>query len=341
MKPKCDRVDRNITGRSASSSEMSTELRACLFVAAALALPACSDAPTVEKAPPNFEMISPANAAIGVPDSPVLTWASSFDAKSYRVQISSDPQFSTLVSDQSGLTTTSFSPTVTLAPGAVFFWRVTADTPSGPVPADDAPFTFTTIAPVPGDFTLVAPEEGAIGVSTRPTFEWTSSLGAGSYRLQVATDSGFANPVIDQSGLVTTSTTLTTGLNPATMYFWKVQAESDSIVTAGGAPRSFTTAVGAIPGTFTLVSPAGGTTVFTTFPTYSWTSSSGAASYRLEVSTDPAFQNPIINQSGITDTSVTPSIALLPRTTYFWRVSAVNASGITLATAAPLTFQTG
>lgn len=320
---------------------MSSDLRTCLFLAAALVLPACSDSPTVGPVPPNFEMISPANAAIGVSDSPVLTWNPSFGATSYRVQISADAQFSTLVSDQSGLTTTSFSPTVTLAPGTVYFWRVTADTPSGPVAADGAPFSFTTIAPLPGDFTLVAPEDGAIGVATRPTFEWTTSLGAGSYRLQVATDSGFANPVIDQSGLVSTSTTPTTVLNLATMYFWRVQAQSDSIVTADGAPRSFTTAVGAIPGSFTLVTPAGGSTVFTTLPTYSWTSSSGATSYRLEVSTDPAFQNPVINQSGITTTSVTPSIALLPLTTYFWRVSSVNASGITLATAAPLTFRTG
>jgi hypothetical protein len=320
---------------------MSADLRACLFLAAALALPACSDSPSVENAPPNFEMISPANNAIGVPDSPVLTWNPSFGATGYRVQVSTDAQFSTVVSEQTGLTTTSFSPTATLAPATVYFWRVTADTPSGPVPADAAPFSFTTIAPVPGDFTLVAPEDGAIGVPTRPTFEWTSSLGAGSYRLQVATDSSFASPLIDQSGLATTSTTPTTVLNLATTYFWRVQAESDSVVTADGAPRSFTTAVGAIPGSFTLVSPAGGTTVFTTLPTYAWTSSSGATSYRLEVSTDPAFQNPIINQSGITATSATPSIALLPRTTYFWRVSSVNASGVTLATAAPLTFQTG
>jgi hypothetical protein len=320
---------------------MSTELRPWLFVAAVLALPACGDSPTVEKAPPNFEMTSPANAAIGVPGSPVLTWNPSFGATSYRVQISADAQFSTLVSDQSGLTTTSFSPTVTLAPGTVYFWRVIADTPSGPVPADAAPFSFTTVAPVPGDFTLVAPESGSIGVPTRPTFEWTSSLGAGSYRLQVATDSSFSTPVIDQSGLVTTSTTPTTALNLATQYFWRVQAVSDSVVTADGAPRSFTTAVGAIPGSFTLVSPAGGSTVFTTLPTYSWTSSSGASSYRLEVSTDPSFLNPIIDQTGITTTSVTPSIALLPLTTYFWRVRSVNASGITIATAAPLTFQTG
>jgi len=320
---------------------MRTLLRASLFAGVALALPACTDDPTVGPAPPNFQMVSPANTAIGVSGSPVLSWNPSIGAASYRVQIASDDQFSTLILDQSGITTTSFSPTLTLAPATLYFWRVMADTPSGLVTADAAPFRFTTISPVPGDFALVTPENGSIGVSTRPTFEWTSSLGAGSYRLQVATDDGFSNPVVDLLGLVTTSTTLTTILNPSTMYFWRVQAESESVVTADGAPRSFTTAVGATPGTFTLVSPAGGSTVLTPLPTYSWTSSSGAASYRLQVSTDSSFQNPVIDQTGITATSATPSIALLPFTTYFWRVSSVNASGITLATATPLTFRTG
>jgi hypothetical protein len=286
-------------------------------------------------------MISPASGAIGVPDNPALSWTPSFGATSYRVQISTDAQFLSPVSDQSGITTSPFSPTVTLAPATLYFWRVTADTPSGPVVADAAPSSFTTISPEPGDFTLVSPEDGAIGVSTRPTFEWTTSLGAGSYHLQVATTDGFTNPVIDQSGLVTTSTTLSTILNPSTRYFWRVQAVSESVVTANGAPRSFTTAVGAMPGSFTLVSPAGGSTVFTALPTYTWTSSSGAASYRLQVSTDPSFLNPVIDQTGITSTSATPSIALLPLTTYFWRVSAINDSGITLATATPLTFRTG
>ncbi|HUR38777.1 MAG TPA: hypothetical protein VM222_04765 [Planctomycetota bacterium] len=271
---------------------MRISLRASLFVAAALALPACNDDPRVENAPPNFTMTSPANTAIGVSGTPTLSWSPSIGATSYRAQISTDP-------------------------------------------------TFTTLAPVPGDFTLVGPQNTSIGVSTRPTFEWNPSLGAGSYRLQVSGDSGFGTLLIDQPGLTTTSVTPTAVLTPSTIYFWRVLAESDSAVTATGAPWSFTTAVGAAPTSFNLVSPAAGTTQVAAQPTYVWTSSSGASSYRLEVSTDPDFQTTAINLTGIPTTSVTPSTTLQPFTAYYWRVSAVNASGTKIATTTPLTFRTG
>lgn len=320
---------------------MKIVLRATLVVAAALALPACSDDPSVEKAPPNFTMTSPGNTAIGISGTPTLSWSPSIGATSYRVQMSTDPTFSTLLLDQSGIPTTSFTPGVTLAPGTVYYWRVESSTPTGPVAADAIPFSFTTLAPVPGDFTLVGPQNASIGVSTRPTYEWTSSLGTGSYHLQVSGDSGFGTLLIDQAGLTTTSTTPTVVLTPSTIYFWRVLAESDSDVTATNAPFSFTTAVGAIPNSFTLVSPAGGITQVSILPTYVWTSSSGASSYRLEVSTDPNFQTTTVNLTGITGTSLTPSTTLLPFTTYFWRVSAVNASGTKIATTSPQNFRTG
>src|SRR3954462_3161397 len=203
---------------------MRIALRASLFVAAALALPACSDDPSVENAPPNFTMTSPANTAIGVSGTPTLSWSPSIGATSYRVQISTDPTFATLLLDQSGIPTTSFTPGVTLAPGTVYYWRVESSTPTGPVAADAIPFSFTTLAPVPGDFTLVGPQNASIGVSTRPTFEWTSSLGTGSYRLQVAGDSAFGPLLIDQPGITTTSVTPTVVLTPSTIYFWRVLA---------------------------------------------------------------------------------------------------------------------
>src|SRR3954466_9119766 len=95
---------------------MSILLRASLFVAAALALPACSDDPSVENAPPNFTMTSPANTAIGVSGTPTLSWCAAVGAQSHRVQISTDPTFASLLLDQSGIPTTSFPPGVALAP---------------------------------------------------------------------------------------------------------------------------------------------------------------------------------------------------------------------------------
>lgn len=63
--------------------------------------------------------------------------------------------------------------------------------------------------------------------------------------------------------------------------------------------------------------------------TFQWHKSAGANSYHLMVSGTINFQNPIIiDQAGLTDTSYqVPNLVLHYGMTYYWRVSAANASG--------------
>jgi len=320
--------------------------RAAFFAGAALLLPACGAGPTVGPAPPDFTITSPGNAAIGVDGTPTFSWGTSSGATGYTLQVATDINFTSPIVNQTNLTGTSFSPAVALSPGTVFFWRVFAVGPSGTVAADGSPFTFTTVAPIPGDFTMTAPAEGALGVSTSPTFTWTSSLGAASYRLQVSTDSGFGSLVLDLAGLGTTSAASSVALAPSTIYFWRVLAVSTTTITATGAPFTFTTQAApppivTPPGSFTLLNPASGAGGVSVIPTFSWQASTGATSYRLEVATDPAFVNKVLNLEGLTATSVTPTTSLIPFTTYYWRVTATNSGGSTVASPAPLEFVTG
>ena len=75
-----------------------------------------------------------------------------------------------------------------------------------------------------------------------------------------------------------------------------------------------------------LASPANGAAGVSTSPTLNWNASAGALSYRLQVSVDSSFTSPVVDQSGITDTShaVTGLAYITP---YYWRVSAMNAGG--------------
>jgi hypothetical protein len=91
---------------------------------------------------------SPNNLATAINISPTLTWTASPGATSYQVQVSSTNNFSDIVFDQSGLTTTSASVTPALANSTVYYWRVNATNAVGtglwsPV------WSFTTIASVP------------------------------------------------------------------------------------------------------------------------------------------------------------------------------------------------
>lgn len=314
-------------------------MRRMLLTAVALLLPACSKDPTVGAPEPDFALSAPANDAIGVTGVPTFRWTPSPGTESYRLQVASDSGFTTLVVDRSGIADTSLAPAVALDPGTAYSWRVLAERPSGDVLADGAPWTFTTLADTPGDFTLTSPAAGDTDVPLTPTFTWSPSLGTAGYRLQVATDPGFTTLVSERAGLTTTSATPNAPLAPSTLHYWRVIAESTSTTTATGAPFSFTTTIGG-PATFTLLSPTNAATAVSTLPTFSWNPSSGATSYRLQVSPEFTFTTLVVDQSNILGLTATPSTALQSGTTYYWRVYAESAGGTVLASPSPYFFTT-
>lgn len=182
---------------------------------------------------------SPANGATGVSTNATLVWNASSGATSYRVQVSTSSSFTTLVADQPGLTGT--STTVSrLAAGTVYYWRANA-TNSGGTSAWSATSSFTTGAGSPPVApTLSSPLSGATGVSRTPTLSWNASVGATSYRVQVATDPGFTVLVYDQAGITSTSATLPL-LGSRVTYYWQVNASNASGTSAYSSAWNFRT----------------------------------------------------------------------------------------------------
>jgi hypothetical protein len=193
----------------------------------------------------------------------------------------------------------------------------------------------------PGSFTLTAPASNATGISLTPTFSWNASSNVASYTLVVSTQSSYANPVINQSGLSATSFTPGGGLSGTTKYYWKVTAvNAAGSVVASNAGRSFTTLTPPAPGVFTQTAPASNATGVSRTPTFTWAGSTNASSYSLVVSTSSAYTSPVINQSGLTTTSFTPTSSLSANQKYYWKVTAVNSTGAKVATNAGNAFTT-
>ncbi|MCX6163746.1 MAG: T9SS type A sorting domain-containing protein [Ignavibacteriae bacterium] len=93
-----------------------------------------------------------------------------------------------------------------------------------------------------------------------------------------------------------------------------------------------------IPNPPTLISPLNGATNISLFPTFQWQASSGATSYRLQISNGPTT---VFDQSGITGTSFVLTAAVLTGyTSYTWRMNATNSSG-TSSWSASWNFTTG
>ena len=127
-------------------------------------------------------------------------------------------------------------------------------------------------------------------------------------------------------------------LAPGT-YYYSVQAVDTGFMGGPWSPEgSFTIAVP--PGAFTLTAPADAAGNVSVSPTFSWTASAGASAYALQVSPDSGFLTLAVNESGLLTTTRRPSVVLALSTPYYWRVTATNAGGPTVASGAPFSFTT-
>ena len=176
--------------------------------------------------------------------------------------------------------------------------------------------------------TLISPADLATGVGLTPSLSWNASQGAASYQVQVSSTANFSDIVFNQSGITATSTAVTSELSNITAYYWRVNATNAVGTGLWSQVWSFTTiGLPSIPPAPVLISPANSAYSVVVSPTVSWNASTGAASYRVQISATPDFAIPVFDQSGLTSSSTTVSPPLSNNTLYYWRVNATNTTG--------------
>lgn len=92
------------------------------------------------------------------------------------------------------------------------------------------------------------------------------------------------------------------------------------------------------PAAFALISPLDGTANLSLQPVLAWTPSSSDAIYSVQVATTSDFTSPVFSQDGLVASSTTVTTGLIDGTTYFWRVTATNAGGTTIAANSSFSF---
>ncbi|MBL0926042.1 MAG: hypothetical protein IBJ11_00105 [Phycisphaerales bacterium] len=91
--------------------------------------------------PGEFKLVSPINDEIVAKVPPNtsgnvdLTWTTATGAVNYKIQVASDPGFSSIVFDSGNVTGTTLTVSPALAGGARYFWRASATNPGGTVQA--------------------------------------------------------------------------------------------------------------------------------------------------------------------------------------------------------------
>lgn len=285
---------------------------------------------TTAVAPPSAPTLSsPTNGATNQPTTVELRWNATMGAESYRVQVSTGSTFPSTVVDNQNVTVTSLQ-VGPLSNGTTYYWRVMAKGLAGSSDWSSV-WSFSTVPAAPSAPTLSSPANGATSVSTSPTFSWNAATGAVSYHLQLSTQTTFSSTIVDRPGITATSSSVN-GLSSGTTYYWRVRASNDGGTGPWSGTWSFTTSAAAPPppsppATPTLSTPANGATDLPTTVSLTWNAVTEASSYTLQVSTSSTFVSFVVNQTGLGTTSYTLS-NLSNSTTYYWRVSATNAGGV-------------
>lgn len=171
---------------------------------------------------------------------------------------------------------------------------------------------------------LDAPASATEQVPIATTVYWSATPSALTYHVQVSTDSLFATTVANESGITDTSE-IVGGLENFTKYFWRVRATNDWGTGIWSDVWSFTTIVAA-PAQPTLASPANGAGTIPINTSLEWNSDEFAETYHVQVALDDLFASPLVDTSGVTDTSLSLS-GLDSALTYYWRVNATNVGG--------------
>lgn len=187
-----------------------------------------------------IELESPKAGADGVSITPIFQWKSVEGAGSYELLVSKSPALNTPVIDKTGrygLAANVWRSDIELDKATTYYWRVRAVTDGNSSPWSDVsafitelPVTQTTqqLAAMPPDRSvLIFPEGGAVGINTRPLFEWHPVTGAEKYELVVAADVGFTKPKILRTGdysLPSASWQSDIELAGDNLFYWKVRA---------------------------------------------------------------------------------------------------------------------
>ena len=226
-------------------------------------------------------------------------------ALSYRAQIAVDAAFTNLLANASSLTPNMAF--VNLPDGALFLRVRGVDVNA--LEGKDATHAFTIKArPLPP--ALTAPRDNARSASGRVKLTWQASTEAVAYRVQIAGDASFVNPVVDEKALSSLTFSPASLLKPAA-YFWRAASVNAKGNTGPWSPTAGFVVVTEAPD---LKMSGGGDNSSIEIV------GSAAASHQVQIARDERFIN-IASDRVITGNKF--ELGELPVNAYYIRVRAV------------------
>ncbi|MEO7324901.1 MAG: proprotein convertase P-domain-containing protein [Dokdonella sp.] len=194
---------------------------------------------------------------------------------------------------------------------------------SRPVCSADSPDF--TISITQASQSICAPGTTTYTVNVGSQISFSAPVTLAASGLPAGVSASFSTNPVTPGG---TSTMTITATGAAVASTSTITVNGTAAASPGHAATSQLVLTTGAPAAAVLSGPANGATGTSTAPTFSWAASANTASYTLEIATDAAFGTIVQTVPNITVTSSAVS-GLLPLTSYYWRVKALNACGST------------
>ncbi|MBE2227533.1 MAG: T9SS type A sorting domain-containing protein [Ignavibacteria bacterium] len=188
---------------------------------------------------------APANNATCFSTTGLLDWSDVFPPLcNYRLNIATDQNFTNIIYNVAGINASQYvMPPGVLQYNTQYYWRVKATNQVGESASWSSVRNFRTALPDVYAPTLLLPANNST-VNITPQLSWDSIAIASSYRVRIATDTGFTNLVLDSNNITRTQITVPAGrLQPNTKYYWKVLSSNVCMSSLYSGRWSFTTAI--------------------------------------------------------------------------------------------------
>jgi hypothetical protein len=275
--------------------------------------------------PPSREICAPNSASYGIGLSSILGFS-----ESVTLSVTGQPPGSTTTLTPNpvvvpGASSLVIGNTVAAAPGTYTLAITGVASPSGAQQTLQAGLTLANAAPAAP--ALTAPANGSVGNSLTPTLSWAASAQAASYRVELASDAGFATVLFDEV-VTDTSVQVAPALVNNSNYWWRVTGSNvcgtgtvSTVATFKTAPAPGDCDVSTAPVTVHSEAFTGGLGAYTT------TGSSGASTWAVSTARpSPASGGNAVLAIDLATTSdqrlISPPIALpsgqSPLSLQFW-----------------------
>ncbi|MFH1729845.1 MAG: hypothetical protein ABIA04_15640 [Pseudomonadota bacterium] len=171
---------------------------------------------------PTVTLLTPSQGQTIAETLPSFDWSDSpLSSSTYTFILASDSNFSNVIKQVSSLTSSTYTLTTVLDDLEQYYWSVKIVDEDANSYSYASAYTFSIDL---STVTLSSPSSASITNDTTPSFSWSANANAASYTFVLSESSDLSNPVVQETGITSTSHTLTSALpdTTSTTYYWAV-----------------------------------------------------------------------------------------------------------------------